>query len=282
MTNIMNLLICTDLDRTLIPNGKSPESPCARALFHQLVAHENIFLAYVTGRDQNLVKNAMENYHLPSPNFVISDVGSSIYKIVNNQWLRITDWDQKIQKDWGNFTREKLSTFLIDINECKLQEKEKQGLSKLSYYIPLKYDHKKLLKKIKLRLEEVKIKSNLIWSVDEEKNIGLLDILPKSANKYQAINYVMNKEKFTLENTVFAGDSGNDLDVLVSPIKSILVANAHEEIKNIIQKMQLQETNNIYIAEGKYLNLNGNYSAGILEGIVYYFPNLIPLLTVKI
>jgi len=153
----------------------------------------------------------------------------------------------------------------------------------LSYYISLKYDHKKLLKKIKLRLEEVNIKSNLIWSVDEEKNIGLLDILPKSANKYQAINYLMNKENFTLENTVFAGDSGNDLDVLVSPIKSILVANAHEEIKNIIQKMQLEEAvNYIYIAQGKYLNLNGNYSAGILEGIVYYFPNLIPLLTVKI
>lgn len=165
----MNLLICTDLDRTLIPNGKSPESPSARALFHKLVAHENIFLAYVTGRDQNLVKNAMENYNLPSPNFVIGDVGSSIYKIINNQWLRITDWDQKIQKDWFNFTREKLSTFLIDINECKLQEKEKQGLSKLSYYIPLKYDHKKLLKKITLRLEEIKVKSNLIWSIDEEK-----------------------------------------------------------------------------------------------------------------
>jgi hypothetical protein len=279
----MNLLICTDLDRTLIPNGKSPESPSARALFRQLVAHENIFLAYVTGRNQNLVKNAMENYNLPSPNFVIGDVGSSIYKIINNQWLRITDWDQKIQKDWFNFTREKLSTLLIDINECKLQEKEKQGLSKLSYYIPLKYDHKKLLKKIKLRLEEVKIKSNLIWSVDEEKKIGLLDILPKSANKYQAINYLMNKEKFILENTVFAGDSGNDLDVLVSPIKSILVANAHDEVKNIIQTMQLEEqVNNLYIAQGKYLNLNGNYSAGILEGIAYYFPNLIPLLTFKI
>lgn len=39
--------------------------------------------------------------------------------------------------------------------------------------------------------------------------------------------------------------------------------------------MQLEEeVNNIYIAQGKYLNLNGNYSAGILEGIAYYFPDL--------
>ena len=28
-----HLLLCTDLDRTLLPNGEQPESPPARALF---------------------------------------------------------------------------------------------------------------------------------------------------------------------------------------------------------------------------------------------------------
>ena len=30
------LLLCTDLDRTLLPNGEQPESPQARTLFARL------------------------------------------------------------------------------------------------------------------------------------------------------------------------------------------------------------------------------------------------------
>jgi sucrose-6-phosphatase len=56
---IQPLLICTDLDRTLIPNGEQPESPQARLLFCQLVSNSQITLAYVTGRDQVLVQEAM-------------------------------------------------------------------------------------------------------------------------------------------------------------------------------------------------------------------------------
>ena len=44
------LLLCTDLDRTLIPNGTQPESPRARELFKRLVSHEEVTLVYVTGR----------------------------------------------------------------------------------------------------------------------------------------------------------------------------------------------------------------------------------------
>jgi hydroxymethylpyrimidine pyrophosphatase-like HAD family hydrolase len=59
---IQPLLICTDLDRTLIPNGEQPESPQARPLFRQLVSHSQIILAYVTGRDKMLVQEAIAEY----------------------------------------------------------------------------------------------------------------------------------------------------------------------------------------------------------------------------
>ena len=42
----VRLLLCTDLDRTLIPNGAQPESPGARQRFAALVAHDDILLAY--------------------------------------------------------------------------------------------------------------------------------------------------------------------------------------------------------------------------------------------
>ncbi|MEA5533584.1 HAD-IIB family hydrolase [Crocosphaera sp. XPORK-15E] len=276
---IDQLLICTDLDRTLIPNGNHPESSHARPCFTQLVSHEKVTLAYVTGRDQKLVKQAIIDYQLPLPNFVIADVGASIYQISHQQWLRIEAWDQKISGDWQDKSYDDLIPIFADLKQCHLQEKEKQSLHKLSYYVALTADIDKLISEIRSRLENQQIRSNLIWSIDEEKNVGLLDILPQSANKYQAIAYVMEHHNFTLENTVFSGDSGNDLDVLISPIKSILVANAHGEVKDKVKSKiaQTNLTNSVYIAQGGYLTMNGNYSSGILEGIAHYFPNFAPL-----
>ncbi|BAQ61368.1 alpha,alpha-trehalose-phosphate synthase [Geminocystis sp. NIES-3708] len=273
---INKLLICTDLDRTLIPNGEAEESDNARYLFSQLVANSQVTLAYVTGRDQLLVKNAIAQYQLPLPNFVIADVGSSIYKIENNQWIREDNWDEKIAVDWQNKDYADLIPLFADLKSCRLQEKSKQGLHKLSYYVSFDADVEILIKEIRLRLQQKQIKSNLIWSIDEEASIRLLDILPISANKRHAIEYLMEKQDFTLENTIFSGDSGNDLDVLISPIKSILVANAHEEVKEKV-KFHLQTTGekySVYIAKGGYLSMNGNYSSGIVEGIFHYFPDI--------
>ena len=59
------LLLCTDMDRTLLPNGTQPESPLARRRFAELAARDDVALAYVTGRDRRLVEQAMSNYQLP-------------------------------------------------------------------------------------------------------------------------------------------------------------------------------------------------------------------------
>ena len=59
------LLICTDLDRTLIPNGTQPESSAARKHFAMLVDHPDVTLAYVSGRHRALVEAAIERYRLP-------------------------------------------------------------------------------------------------------------------------------------------------------------------------------------------------------------------------
>ena len=92
------LLLCTDLDRTLIPNGTQPESLAVRNKFNQLVAQDEVTLAYVSGRDQSLVKQAMQNFLLPLPDFVIADVGSSIYQVLNGKWIHLDKWDSEISR----------------------------------------------------------------------------------------------------------------------------------------------------------------------------------------
>ena len=53
------LLLCSDLDRTLLPNGQQPESPGARERFTRFVPRPEVNLVYVTGRHRQLVEQAI-------------------------------------------------------------------------------------------------------------------------------------------------------------------------------------------------------------------------------
>ena len=92
------ILLCTDMDRTLIPNGESPESPRARTLFGKLCDHPDVTLVYVTGRDMGRVHEGIRSYDLPTPDHVIADVGTTI---MTRGGERLVEWDACIEPDWG-------------------------------------------------------------------------------------------------------------------------------------------------------------------------------------
>jgi len=268
---LKKILICTDLDRTLIPNGAQPESPQARERFRQLAVREDVAIAYVSGRHFALIEQAIAEFDLPQPDFAIADVGSTIYQTDTSGWRQWDAWDAHIAPDWHGLTHDGLARLLSDFPALRLQEQEKQNRHKLSYYVALETDGEGLLAAIAARLESESIKANLIWSIDEEAGIGLLDVLPARANKLHAIRFLMQQKGYSHESTVFAGDSGNDLDVLLSDIRAVLVANADPEVK---VRAANSHKDALYIAQGGYLGMNGNYSAGILEGIAHYLPGV--------
>lgn len=271
------ILICTDLDRTLLPNGMQPESPRARERFRHLAAHPEISIAYVTGRHRELVLAAINEYQLPLPDYVIGDVGTSIYSIENDQWQLWDSWHQEIGASWHGLTHDALTALFADIELLRLQEAEKQNTFKLSYYAASSADAPTLLDEMQQRLDQEQIAASLIWSIDETTDTRLLDILPAAATKRHAVEFLMSEQGYTLDNTLFAGDSGNDLPVLTSPIHSVLVANATNEVRQqALQMATTQETQDaLYLAHGNLLGMNGNYSAGILEGCVHYMPEIL-------
>lgn len=80
------ILLCTDLDRTLLPNGEPPESPGVRELFSRLAQRPDVDVAYATGRHKALVQEAISEFQLPIPDYVLGDVGSTIYEIKSGDW----------------------------------------------------------------------------------------------------------------------------------------------------------------------------------------------------
>jgi sucrose-6F-phosphate phosphohydrolase len=276
----IRLLICTDLDRTLLPNGQQPESPDARERFNRFATHPGITLVYVTGRDQVLVEEAMQEYRLPRPAYVIANVGSTIYQLQADNWLHMEKWQQQISPDWRGRTHDEMRLLFRGITRLTLQPEAKQNSYKLSYYVSLDTDHESLIAEMQVILDSKDIRASLIWSIDEAAATGLLDVLPASANKSHAIGFLMQQLDYDLSNTIFAGDSGNDLAVLTSPIKSVLVANASDEVRQQAQRLLVDDELKVamYFAEGGFLGMNGNYCAGILEGVAHYIPETIKMM----
>ena len=54
------VLLCTDMDRTIIPNGFQPEPADARKQFSDFCERDEVKLAYVTGRHVSLVPHALQ------------------------------------------------------------------------------------------------------------------------------------------------------------------------------------------------------------------------------
>jgi hypothetical protein len=268
------LLLCTDLDRTLLPNGPQPESPRARERFAALAARPEVTLVYVTGRHLAMVQKAIGNYCLPKPDYVIGDVGTTIYRVNGDAWHVMRDWETAIAPDWAGHDHAALSALFTDLSALRLQELAKQNRYKLSYYVPLYADRTTLLASMQRRLQVHHINAGLIWSVDEPAGIGLLDVLPARATKLHAIEFLMEYLGFGPGETVFAGDSGNDLPVLASHIPAVLVANASEEVREAALAAAAGNGTDraLYLARGGFLGMNGNYSAGVLEGVAHYLP----------
>ena len=269
------VLLCSDLDRTLLPNGPQPESPEARKLLRALAARPEVTLAYVSGRHQGLLQEAIEEYDLPLPDYAIGDVGTTIYEVDGDTWHPWEEWNREIAPDWNGRSRADLRQCLADVLQLHLQEDSKQNVFKLSYYAPADSIPDELLGQVRGRLVAEGVRASLIWSVDEMAGIGLLDVLPEHATKLHAVEFLMQRKRFMPEQTVFAGDSGNDLPVLTSGLQAVLVGNARDDVRaEALQgARQAGHPASLYLARGGLLGMNGNYSAGVLEGLVHFLPH---------
>lgn len=282
----MKLTLCTDLDRTLLPNGFQPSDPQSIPLLQKLVQENDISLVYVTGRDKKLVLDAIYEYDLPVPDHAITDVGTRLYhlradstdklnlKPNDYHWDEDCNYQQYLKKHWKQDKLDIVRTRIEDCYQLRLQEPEKQSRFKLSYYYGSETSQGSIEQDIKSLCDDTGLNCNIIMSHDETADIGLLDILPGDASKYHAIRFLMDKYVITTKEIIFFGDSGNDMEVMVSEIPSVLVNNTQESVKQeATRRAKLNHhEQQLFIAEGNFCGLNGNYCSGILEGLAWYYP----------
>jgi HAD superfamily hydrolase (TIGR01484 family) len=267
-----SLLLACDLDRTIFPNGPEIFSENAKLLFSEFLEHSNVCLVYISGRSLARALSGIAEYRVPHPHIYVGDVGTSMYVFgADEKYIEHTEWQSRISSDWNGIKGSEINELLGDIPGLVEQEKENQNTFKQSYYFP--EDAKDMVvNEVQKRLLTLDIQFQIVTLVDHDLQKGYLDIIPSSANKENATRYLQEFLSFSTNNIVYAGDGGNDLAPITSGYKAIVVNNAtksfKQEVKNIAEQKGILQ--NVYFAHGGFNNLNGNYTAGIIEGLNHF------------
>jgi sucrose-phosphate synthase len=155
-------------------------------------------------------------------------------------------WHELIDYRWEP---SRIRKFMQNIPGTKLQAGYKQRTFKVSYDVNHEFCGVNLLRQ---RLRKAGIHVNIVFSHDM-----YLDFLPLRASKGSAVRYFSDKWNIPLENVLVAGDSGNDIDMMLGRTMGVVVGN-HEEALH-----QLKKYERVYFAEG-------HYAKGILEAARHF------------
>jgi sucrose-6F-phosphate phosphohydrolase len=251
-------LFAADLDGTLLPNTtKKPPNGClerTRALLQFLLSND-CPVCYISGRHLALAREGRKAFNLPVPSYWVCNVGTEIY----DQFGRAhQSWDALLGEA---FEHETMWRAIADLDEgLQLQEEEKQGPHKFSLYYP-EAAPQVLQEAILQRLQALRQNIHLIHSVEEASGKGLLDVLPDNAGKAPALLFLAAANSKPPRQTFFAGDSGNDLDALISGVCGAMVGNAPAHLRSDARDLQARTAGSrLYIARDFY-------GDGVIEGL---------------
>lgn len=267
------LLLAIDIDGTLIPNSSKAPNVEGIKEFCQLIKDLNAVLIYPTGRNFEMTCEAIGEFFLPRPDFLITDNGIRLFLHNGSGWEENLEYRDFLAKAKPNFDREKITKILSKLPYLQEQEIAKQHKLKASFYTDLDKQPLETVGAVKKIFQEWKVNNiKITYSQDLRNNVGILEILPDNVSKLTGIRYLslrgasISQSKIATRQSrdiqdspaiIFAGDEGNDLDVFASGISSILVGNAREEIKTAVREMGIDS---VYFAEK-------NEVEGVLEGL---------------
>lgn len=256
-------VLATDLDGTLIPDG--PHTAQALSHLSRELRQHAMQLIFVTGRHLNSVQQAIVEYELPAPDWILCDVGTSIYqRLPNGDWHASTPFQHQLESISQSIAAAEVVSQLGPLPYLTLQEPEKQNTYKLSYYGSAA-NSAEIEIDLRARLSSLNIPYGVTASIDPFTGEGLFDLLPQGVSKAYALYWWLKEQEILPECILYAGDSGNDSAVFLSGIPCIIVDNAPAQLKaEVLQHHKAQGWRaRLYIAAEKS-------TQGVLAGVRYF------------
>ena len=234
-------MLVSDIDNTLI--GDRAGLAALLRVLRERPPSDGFGVA--TGRHLPSALEVLRQARVPLPDVLITAVGSEIH--YGPDLRPDVGWQRHIQHLWR---RDALAALFENLPGLTLQSDDQQSEYKLSFYVDPAVMPS--LREIDMRLRERRLRANLIYS-----HQAYLDVLPIRASKGQAIRYLAYKWSLPLRAFLVAGDSGNDLEMLVGDTQAVVVSNHSIELE------KLRGMDQVYFAETPC-------ASGILEGMAHY------------
>lgn len=230
-------LLISDLDGTLLGDAAALET--FRQWYHQ---HQHVLaVVYNSGRLIPDLCQCLRQERLPQPLALIGGVGTQVWD--TQQGLH-TGWPP-VKDEWdAERVRDALSAF----PQLQLQPEEFLTPLKVSYSVDNVSDT--FFDTVQRHLERHKLRATIVFSSQRD-----LDVFPHGVNKGVAARYLAQHLGFPPERVFVSGDTANDLTMFHNGFRGIVVAKAHEELKQL-------GASNVYHAQC-------GYAAGVVEGITY-------------
>ena len=238
-------MIVTDIDGTLV---SETGDYTGLAELKDLLRHRRNEFAFgiATGRSLDKVREILGQFDIPTPDVVISAVGTRIYYGLDARF-QDKGWEQHIAYGWHP---EPIRQRLATLPGLELQEPENLNPFKISYYL---HDGGLSVEAVSAALGEKLARYSSIVITQA----AFLDILPNRASKGRAVRYLGNKWTIPINRIVVCGDAGNDLDMFTGASRGIVVGNHSSEME------ALRGMRRVYFA-------GRPSAAGILEGLEHF------------
>jgi sucrose-phosphate synthase len=233
--------IFASLDLNLIGDQES----LARLLQLMQRQHRTVIFGIATGRCLDDALATLKRYAIPLPDVLISAQGAEIHYAPD--LLPARGWQRHIDHLWSP---QRVLEILAALPGLKMQPRRHQGPCKISYFIDPEVTSPQDVRSLLLRNEQT---VNAVFSFGQ-----FLDILPIRASKGLALRWCAEHLGFPLKNTLVAGVTGADADMLRGNTLATVVDNRH-----LTELSSLEGSDTLYFS-------SAGYAAGILEAIEHY------------
>lgn len=237
-------IFSSDLDGTLLGNPEATRR--FKTAWEGIPDAKRPILVYNSGRLVSDMLVLLENELLPLPEYLIGGVGTQLFDM--RAGMEVPEFDAAFSQGWD---LEAIRRILGDSPGVTRQPPEFLHPYKDSYYFP--HATSEQLAELESTMASAGLQVTVVYSSGRD-----LDVLPASASKGKALEWLCNHCSLALEEALVAGDTGNDSSMFLVPgVRGIVVENAQPELLEVLVTVPVYGAMQIF-------------ADGVLEGLDHY------------